>query len=463
MKEVGIISSLQYLVHANFIANVNFTSKARITPLILAVQNQRVDVVSKLIAKGVDVTVEDSERFTPLALACSLNNISLMECLLNADAEPNDGSLHDAARELRLDKIGILIKYGHRLDYPSDRHDGRNVLAELCLKAVDNNPSVKELENGIQFLILKDANIGLQDVSGKTIFHYAVDSSNPVLILTAMLKLMWEHINDDTFLYSDTTYTYSLTRYVEKGLYQGPRSQEGEILSLLRKKQAVDRFWAHDILVAQPEDYKGGPPHIEEEVLRQKTRKRRQAEMREDASYALDLKRLTAVNEAEIMAITTQGEIECAKEKARVDYELLKASARIQLQIEEDAGAQRSRLAGQRRLEEVRHEKQLGDVRVNTARLLGQEEVDRERSKNVMQIEYLDKKIETENGGYRQRLAIENQGMEENDRVISKQHEREMARVKMQKSLLGQQQNFAKTLQGAGLSQRQIGFVAGEV
>jgi hypothetical protein len=386
-----------------------------------------------------------------------------MECLIEANAEVDDGSLHDVARELRLDKMRLLIKYGHRLDYPSDRHDGRSVLAELCLKAVDHDPTVKQLEQAIQLLILKDANIGLQNVSGKTIFHYALDSSNPVLILTAMLKLMWEHINDDKFLYSDTTYTYSLTKYVEKGLYQGPRHQEREILSLLRRKQAMDRFWAHDILVTQPDDYKNGPPHIEEEVLRQKARKKRQEEMREDASYMLDLKRMTAVNEVEIMSITAQGEISCAQEKARADREILNAAANSQLQIEEEAGMQRSRLAGQQRLEEVRHQKQLGDVRVNVTRLLGQEEVERERTKNVMQIEYLDKKVEMENSGYKQRLAIENQGMEENDRVMNKQHEREMARIKMQKTLLGQQQSFANTLQGAGLNQRQIGYVAGEV
>ncbi|KAE8449388.1 hypothetical protein EG329_008289 [Mollisiaceae sp. DMI_Dod_QoI] len=446
-------------------ADVNYTSKAGITPLMLAIQNQRVDVVSKLISMSVNVTAENSEGITPLALASSMNNIALMECLLEADAEVDDGSLHDVTRELQLDKVRILIKYGHRIDYPSDRHEGRSALAELCLRAVDSDPTTKQLEKTIQFLINNDAKIGLRNVSGKTIFHYALDSSNPVLILTAMLKIMWEHVNADTFLYSDKTYTYSLTKYVEKDLYQGPRNQKDEILTLFRKKQAIDRYWAHDIMATQPADCCNPPPHIEEEVLRQKARAKRQAEMREDASYMLDLKRMTAIGEVEIQEITAQGELQRAKEKARVDRELLEAQANTQLQITEDAFTLSSRLASERRMAEVRHQKQLGDVQVNVARQMRQEDIETDRSKNMMQIEYLDKKIEMENGGFRQRLAIEEQAKESFDRVAQKGHDREMARIKMQKQLLGQQQSLANTFQGGAggpgfPGQRQIGYIS---
>ncbi|KAF8848433.1 putative ankyrin repeat protein [Acephala macrosclerotiorum] len=447
-------------------ADVNYTSKTGITPLMLAIQNQRVDIVSKLIARGANVAAEDSDGITPLALASSMNNIPLMECLLEADAEVDDGSLHDVAAKLQLDKMRILIKYGHRVDYPSDRHDGRSALAELSLRAVDDNPTPKHLENVIQFLIVNDAKIAIRNVCGKTIFHYALDSSNPVLILTALLKIMWEHINGDAFLYSDKTYTYSLTKYVEKDLYQGPRNQKEDIIALLRKKQAIDRFWAHDIMSEQPSDYCNGPPHIEEEVLRQKARAKRQAEMREDTSYMLDLKRMTAIGEVEISEITLQGEIQRTKEKARIDRELLQAQANTQLQISEDAFQQSSRLQAQRRLEDVRHQKQLGDVQVNVARMLRQEELETDRSKNMMQIEYLDKKIEMENGGFRQRLAIEEQAKESMDRVAMKGHEREMARIKMQKQLLGQQQSLANSFQGGQPQiggypgQRQIGFIS---
>jgi hypothetical protein len=384
-----------------------------------------------------------------------------MECLLEADAEVDDGSLHDVTRELRIDKMRVLMKHGHRVDYPSDRHEGRSALAELCLKAVDSNPTPKQLEKTIQFLITNDAKIGLRNVSGKTIFHYALDSSNPSLILTALLKLMWEHINSDAFLYKDATYTYSLTKYVEKNLFTGPQSQKQDILSLLRKKQALDRFWAHDILVTQPDDYCNGPPHIEEEVLTQKKRQKRMSEMREDAMHMLDLKRMTAIKEVEIHEITAQGEIQITREKARVDRELLKEKANTQLQITENAFHQSSHHVSHRQQSELSHQKALEDVKMNSARLLMQEETDTERGKNMMQIEYLHNKIEIENGGHRQRLAIEEQAADNMDRVNARGHERELARMKMQKQLLGQQQQLAGSSLGAPWpGQRQIGFVS---
>ncbi|CZR50284.1 uncharacterized protein PAC_00156 [Phialocephala subalpina] len=412
-------------------ADVNYISKTGMTPLMLAIQNQRVDIVSKLIAKGANVAAEDSEGITPLAIASSMNNIPLMECLLEADAEVDDGSLHDVAAKLQLDKMRILIKYGHQVDYPSDRHDGRSALAELSLRAVDNDPTPKHLEKVIQFLIVNDAKIAIRNVCGKTIFHYALDSSNPVLILTALLKIMWEHINGDAFLYSDKTYTYSLTKYVEKDLYQGPRNQKEDILALLRKKQAIDRFWAHDIMSKQPSDYCNGPPHIEEEVLRQKARAKRQAEMREDASYMLDLKRMTAIGEVEISEITLQGEIQRKKEQARVDREMLQAQANTQLQITEDAF-----MSGRWRGLRCRSSCWVNN-RVWRTRFRGVSHKFRD---------ILD----------RGRLGL----------FLRAAHEREMARIKMQKQLLGQQQSLANSFQGGQPQisgypgQRQIGFVS---
>ncbi|KUJ18648.1 putative ankyrin repeat protein [Mollisia scopiformis] len=458
-------SVIEMLIDAG--ANVNYTSKTGVSPLWLAIRNQRVEIVSKLIDRGVNVSIEDSEGITPLALASSMNNIALMECLLKSDAEVDDGSLHDVTRELKMDKMRILVQYRHKPNYPSDRHDGRSALAELCLKAVDHDPTVKQLEKAIQFLIINNAKITLRNVSGKTIFHYALDSSNPVLILTAMLKILWEHVNDDAFLYVAKDYTYSLTKYVEKDLFLGPPHQKPEILALLRKKQATDRFWATDIMAAQPDDYCNGPPHIEEEVIRQKARLKRQAEMREEAAYALRLKKMAAEGDVEVLQIAARGEYARMQEKARVEKELLEAASITQLQISEDAWNQAARLQEEARVQDIRHQRQLGDVQISVARRIKEEAAEQDRSRNMMQIEYLDKKIELENGGLRGRLMIEEQGAESLSRVNMKEHEREVARLKMQKQLLGQQQSFASSIRGSvsGQSggypgQRQIGFIS---
>src|SRR6266536_3454405 len=135
------------------IANINFISKSGMTPLILAIQNQRSVVVSKLISKGAKVNVADPDGVTPLAMASRLGNADIMELLLKAGAECNDGSLHDAARGLRCDAIRVLIEYGHEPDYPSVLHDGRSALAELCLNAVLYSPEPADMEDAIVCLV----------------------------------------------------------------------------------------------------------------------------------------------------------------------------------------------------------------------------------------------------------------------------------------------------------------------
>jgi hypothetical protein len=96
----------------------------------------------------------------------------------------------------------VLIEFGHDPDFPSDRHDGRSALAELSYKAVDNGPN-PDLEEAILCLIAAKADFRLGFVGGKTIFHYALDSSDPLTILRVLLKTLWKVINEDCFLYTD--------------------------------------------------------------------------------------------------------------------------------------------------------------------------------------------------------------------------------------------------------------------
>ena len=448
-------------------ANVNFKSKSGITPLTLAIENQRADIVAKLVAKGVNVTMPDAEDVTPLTRASRLGNTAIMESLLEADAECDDGSLHDAARELRLDSMRLLIKYGHHVDYPSNRHDGRSVLAELCLKAVDYTTTPAKLEEAIMCLVLNNANIRLrrpsQKHSGKTIFHYALDSSDPMSILPIMLKTMWEFINEDCFLYRDSTYTYSLTKYVEKNIDLGPRDQKNEILRLLRIKGSIDRFWANDIDAPQPADYCGAPEEIEREVMRQKTRQKIKSERREDAMDMLDIKRLTTVREMEIMELQTAAKIKRDREKAANELQLLTTRADTLLQLETYADEERLRLMSTKQLHELTHRKELAKLEVQTKRTIRQEAFEDERTRNVMQIEYVDARIQKENDGTRSRLAIEDSARHDEDRILTKRHEREMARIKMQRQLVEKNEAFARSLQGTGMNQRQIGYVTGEV
>lgn len=448
-------------------ANVNFKTKSGMTPLILAIRNQRADILAKLISKGASVSVSDPDGTSPLALASRIGSTPMMEILLQADAESDDGSLHDAARELRCDSIRVLINYGHQVDYPSDRHEGRSALAELCLKSVNCGSDQSKIEEAVQCLIANDSDIRLRTPSehdsGRTVFHYALDSSDPISILPVLLRLMWKVVNEDSFLYSDKTYTYSLTKFVEKDIYQGPKEQKEEILKLLRNKRALDRYWANSIDAQQPTDYCNAPKHIEEEILHQKARQKRKLEQREDVKDHLDLKQMTVRGEVEIMKIQTEAEITREREKAQVERELAILKAQMQLQLEMNANREQEHLATMKRVKDVNHQKELGQVRISTERTIRQEAFEEDRSRNVMKIEYIGKKIGIENEGIKARLAIEGNAMQDNDRILSRQHERELARIKMQKNLVERNMNLANTLQHSGMTQRQIGYITGEV
>jgi ankyrin repeat protein len=138
--------------------------------------------------------VTGADGFSPLALACRLSRANIMEILLKKNPENDDGSLHDAAANLHCDAMDILIKHGHHIDYPSERHDGRSALAELCLNCVNRTPKPeeKEIHHAVKFLMDKGCDLGLQclseDKTFRTILHFALDSSDPMLILPALFE-----------------------------------------------------------------------------------------------------------------------------------------------------------------------------------------------------------------------------------------------------------------------------------
>jgi hypothetical protein len=458
----GRLSIPAHLYNANeYPANVNFVSKSHITPVMLSIVNQRPEILEKLISKGAKVTIPDSNGVTPLALASQLGNSIVMGHLLRADAAIDDGSLHDAARELRCDAMRVLIKYHHDVDFPSDRHEGRSALAELCFKAIDNGPR-PELEEAVECLIANGADIRLRCMGAKTIFHYALDSSDPLSIIRVLLKILWKVINEDCYLYTDGQYTYSLTKYIEKGHSSGPRVQREEIIKLLKKKRAVDRFWANSINGPQPVDICGAPQHIMEEVDHQLAREKRMSEQRADVLAQIDLKRLLVIEENKILQTQTDEEIRRDREKARATGRILEDQAEQRLRIESRAEIERQRLLQSRQSSELNHMRAIGAAQVATQREIGQAKMENDQTEHLLQLEYLEERTGKENEGVRARLAIEGSAWEERERQQLRAHEREMARMKTQKALLDSNTALANNLRAVP-NQRQIGYVMGEV
>ncbi|TVY47022.1 Serine/threonine-protein phosphatase 6 regulatory ankyrin repeat subunit B [Lachnellula occidentalis] len=438
-------------------ANVNFQSKSGFTPLILAIQGQRPDIVCKLIVKGANVKTPNIDGVSPLAMASSSGNQKIMEYLLRANAEQNDGSLHDAARELRCDSIRLLIDYGHQPDYPSERHDGRSALAELCYKAVDYSPKSASLEEAVTCLIGRGADIWLkcvsQDRCAKTMLHYAMDSSNPMPILTILLKLMWTKVNDNSFLYLDANFTYSLTKYVEKDVFKGPPGHKEDILKLLRNKRIIDRFWGNDIEADQPEDYCGAPTYVEEEVVRQKLRRKRLTESKQDTIAALDLKRMAVQEEVKIMDLQTAAEIRWANEKDQAEQIRIQERATMQLKLEMQSASEHDRVTSFRQVAERDHMKQIGDVQVATARDMNGVLSEQLHIKHTLELEFTGAKVAKENEGTAARLAIENSAHLEDDMIAARKYERE----KEMRGLLLQEDQTRNQME-LGLIAQQLGI-----
>jgi hypothetical protein len=448
---------------ADFLANVNFMSASGINAVMLSIKSQRPDVLENLVAKGAKVTIINKDGITPLAFASQMGNATVMAHLLKAGAEIDDGSLHDASRELRCDAMRVLIRYNHDVDFPSDRHEGRSALAELCLKAVDENGRNSAMEEAIEVLMANGTNIKLKCAGGKTIFHYGLDSSNPLTILKVLLKLLWKFINDDAFLFHDGKYTYSLTKYVEKGLALGPQVQRKEIIELLHQKRAVDKFWADSLDEPQPTDFCGAPQHIIEEVDRQKARARRMSEQRQEALHHIELKKLTAIEETRLLRDRTNAEIQLDHEKAYAQTQILENRADQQLRLESRAENERQKLAKIRQGNDLSHVKSIGDEQWNQQRRLIEGKIDLQKTEHMLSIEYLEERMRTENDGVQQRMAIEGSGREDAERVQSRMHEREMARLKAQKQLVDGNTALANNLRSQGMNQRQIGYITGEV
>jgi hypothetical protein len=152
------------------------------------------------------------------------------------------------------------------------------------------------------------------------------------------------------------------------------------------------------------------------------------------------------------MDMKTAAEIRNEREKAKVAIQLLAERANTELHFET-----------QRQTRELEHEKAIGAMYLGTQRTLRQEAVDAECARNTLQIEHLSAKMRTENEGRRDLLEIESRARANDDVFNVRAHEREVARIKMQKSLVQTSRELAADLRDAGMNHRQIGYITGEV
>lgn len=232
-------------------SNVNFeTPLSMTTPLMLAIQSKRPDLVQSLIRAGAEADVADYAGNTPLIMAVRAGGdmgVAMMTDILGSEPSKNDGSLHLAAQTLNLKAMKILVKNKHDIDFPCPLYGGRSALAEICLHGTDGGPMtasrLKSLDHCIAFLVDQGSDIQLRS-SGKTPLLLALEAQDPVSTTQFLLKAgLYKFVNSPSNQFHDKVNTYSPTMYVSLVL-QPPTAVRDRLLAVLQMSRAEDLFFA---------------------------------------------------------------------------------------------------------------------------------------------------------------------------------------------------------------------------
>jgi ankyrin repeat domain-containing protein 50 len=255
-------------------AIVNFvTSKSRVSAVIIATQKRRHVVLQKLIGLGVDLSLRDGKKCSPLFYASRNGDLEAVKLLVQAQARPDDGSLHEAAREAHPEIVSYLLAHDHHVDFPSSQHSngvsGRTALEELCSRGTPDGDAWETRVHRTIELLLPVSGEPMMKSDGKSLLHYAIDNENGLEATEALLQFapIWERINDPIHLYEDAIgIIYSPTQYVEH-FYEGSIAMRNKLIQLLRGKKCQDRYYSQTI--QQPVGALGLPDEISAAIKRQ--------------------------------------------------------------------------------------------------------------------------------------------------------------------------------------------------
>ncbi|KAK0735350.1 hypothetical protein B0T21DRAFT_411986 [Apiosordaria backusii] len=278
--EPGVI---QLLIEAK--VNVNFVApRSKATAVILAANFGHTDTVNHLIKAEANTRMRDHFKCSALFYASQNGHLNVVKSLLKAQYTPNDGSLHEAARNLHSKICALLIKTrDFDVNFHSSRHQGRTALQEMAY-CCDGTRSPVEMEETFDALGCEKGGLKPFEVhqsTGKHALLFALENLQPFSVTQALLDtLLWRDINSDQNVFtqkeiSPTTGNlidchYSPTMYLKNIL---PAQSEKDVqrnyalARLLSDKGAVDRYWS-DTPRDQPPGAMGYPEAIAKEVKR---------------------------------------------------------------------------------------------------------------------------------------------------------------------------------------------------
>ncbi|KAK4660939.1 hypothetical protein QC762_123420 [Podospora pseudocomata] len=440
-------------------AKVNFETKiSKTTPLMLAIRAKRQDVVKCLILAGAEVDVMDVTGNTPMTMATEMGGelgTSIMSNILAADpnASQNDGSVHNAARELNLQALKVLVDFGHDVDFPSTLHGGRSALGELCLNAASGGSLTasqeKQMQKCMSYLIREAGSDLTIQCEGKTVLLLALESLDPIATTSALLKTgVWKYINEPYNQFTDGTYTYSPSQYVQRVL---PNIKtKAQLLELLKANRCKDVFYGNDPVQPQPEGAMNLPP----ELLRAE-RERRALETRiqkEKQEHNAALTRQKEIADFQNQLFKTRAEIEDSRTR-RMRQDELDFHQTRQRQADQAFAKELQRRKAEREAN-VEAEQRLTEAGLTRARLIKEAELEMEERKQEKMIDYANQMSSVR---VREREAI--------DRVDAASEARMTKRLQEHRRLVEGQNQLAGRLQNGvdGQGRRLGGYITGEL
>lgn len=414
-------------------------------------------MVKLLLIEGAEVDVLDYMGRTPLSMATEMEGevaVQIMASILAAEPCRDDGSLHNAARELNLGAVKVLVQAGHDPDFPSPLHDGRSALGEVCLRAATEAEMSPERERLTQKVMAFLIDVG-SDLTicfnGKPLLHLCFISLAPVATTRALLKAgMWKHINKPFNRCTDEHYTYSPTMYITKAMPSLPCRTE--LLAVLRASRAADVYYATNGDAAQPDDAIGLPEDMAAAERARRARLERLSHDTEEHAIALARRREMASVEQQIAA--QKAAMEDARRQRQHGEDL--AAVRARAQLEESIGATtlQRRLADQHAVTEAA---------MNRTRALAASEVDADDKRQRKAIEWEARMNQERTENARALSAIKISEREELERVDRGAEQRLAKRIEAQRKLVESQERLAGRLAngptGGADQRRQIGYV----
>ncbi|KAK5657651.1 hypothetical protein OQA88_2723 [Cercophora sp. LCS_1] len=449
-------------------AKVNFqTPLSHTTPLMLAIQAKRIDLVGTLILEGAEVDVCDITENTPMTMATKIGGdigTMMMSKLLAADPSKNDGSLHNAARELNLNAMQVLLDFGHDPDFPSTLHGGRSALGELCLNAAQETPLTaareKLMEKAITLLMERGTDLTIQ-ADGKSVLLLALHSSDPIPTTRALLKTgMWKFVNRPFNHFTDGKLTYSASQYAARVL---PQSDfQAQLVDLLKANRTTDVYYANE--GPQPE----GAINLPEELLRaERERKAWQERVeKETTEHTIALSRTKEIAQLQKQIFLERTELE-AERARRLREDEIGGIERRQA-IEQRAFAAELERRKAERDEALRHEQKLLEAGLSRTQVIADAEFGLEQKKRQQMIEYEQQRSVQSVANAKQLSEVRIRERQVLDRIDAASDARTVQRIAEHKRLVESQGVLAAQIAsgggGGGVGQRnQIGYVTGEL